>query len=364
VDNRGKVSRVCHGVRMSDAILNPAARVLWRGRDVVQLELGQRAVVLDGVDRATVARLTGRADADGGGRGASLLRSALPALSAAGFLVRGAPRSATHRPAAPRLATQLTALRARFGDEADRVLARRRRASVTVRGTNRLAAPIGAALAAGGVGRIAFTGQGDVRLDHCAPGGLGPAEEGQRFAAAAVDAVHRAAPDCDTGRLPVGMRPTLVVLATDGPVDSEVREMLQASGCPHLVAQASCESGQVGPLVLPGRSSCLHCADLHRVDRDPAWPVLAVQLGIPDRHGAGADVALSMFIASVTALQALSYLDGIAPTTVDGTVELHLPDWRLRRRSWPAHPDCDCGAYADSGDAAPPRGRTQAEWTS
>jgi hypothetical protein len=347
---------------MSEAILNPAARVLWRARDVVQLELGERAVVLDGVDRAAVARLVGRPGTDGGGSG--VLASALPALSAAGFLVRRTARSAIHPPAAPRLGPELTALRARFGDRAERVLARRRRGAVLIEGTNRLAAPIGTALAAGGVGRVVFTGQGDVRLHHCMPGGLQPVDEGKRFAAAAIAAVDRAAPDCDTSPLPTSMRTALVILALDGPVDSDVRESLHARGCAHLVAQAGSESGRVGPLVQPGRSSCLRCADLHRLDRDPAWPALAVQLSLPGRHGGGADVALAMFVASVTALQALTYLDGLRPSTIDGTVELHLPDWRLRRRSWPAHPHCSCGAYAYSGVPAARRRKIPAEWTS
>ena len=34
----------------------------------------------------------------------------------------------------------------------------------------------------------------------------------------------------------------------------------------------------VGPLVLPGRSSCLSCAHRHRTDADPGWPAVARQL--------------------------------------------------------------------------------------
>lgn len=37
----------------------------------------------------------------------------------------------------------------------------------------------------------------------------------------------------------------------------------------------------VGPLVIPGRTSCLQCADLHRTDRDAAWPAVATQLRVP-----------------------------------------------------------------------------------
>jgi hypothetical protein len=69
-----------------------------------------------------------------------------------------------------------------------------------------------------------------------------------------------------------------------------------------------------------------------------------VQLAVPRRHGPASDVALATIIAGLAATQALAYLDGNDPATVNGTIEMHLPDWRLRRRSWPRHPDCGCGS--------------------
>ena len=338
---------------MTDVILNPAARVLWRAPATVQLELGDRAIVLDGVDRPAIAWLLGQRD----GRTHSdeaprrELEQAIAALACAGFLIHRSTRSSRELPPAPRLASELTALRSRYGDGAGRVLSRRRRATVAIQGTGRVAALVGAALAAAGVGRVCFTASGDVRLPQCAPGGLTHADEGERFSAAAQAAVHRVAPDCDTSPMPLAARPSLTVLAVESPVENEIRAALHARGCPHLAVRAGAESGSVGPLVLPGVSSCLRCADLHRLDRDPAWPALAVQLGIPGRHGRGSDVTLATLVASVTALQALGFLDdpGLRAATVDGTLELQLPDWRIRRRSWPPHPDCDCGAYVDAG---------------
>ena len=46
---------------------------------------------------------------------------------------------------------------------------------------------------------------------------------------------------------------------------------------PHLHVAARASTAVVGPLVDPGRTSCLRCAHLHRRDADPAWPLLAVQ---------------------------------------------------------------------------------------
>jgi hypothetical protein len=45
-------------------------------------------------------------------------------------------------------------------------------------------------------------------------------------------------------------------------------------------------------------------------------------------------------------VQALAFLAGDDPPTIEGTLEVRLPDWRIRRRSWAPHPDCDCGALS------------------
>ncbi|MDP9118315.1 MAG: hypothetical protein M3O28_13845, partial [Actinomycetota bacterium] len=182
----------------------------------------------------------------------------------------------------------------------------------------------------------------DVRLHQAMPGGLTPADEGRRFLAAATAAVHRAAPDADAACPPLDQHPDLAVLAFAEPVDSERRDALHARAIAHLTVRLAADHGVVGPLVIPGRTSCLRCADLHRRDRDPAWPALAVQLTVPRRYGPASDVGLATVIAGVASLQVLCFLDGDRSAAVDGTLEMHLPDWRLRRRSWPVHPDCDC----------------------
>ncbi len=94
--------------------------------------------------------------------------------------------------------------------------------------------------------------------------------------------------------------------------------------------------------MLPGLTSCLRCADLHRLDRDPAWDALAVQLSITPRHRLASEVALATVVGGLAAVQALEFLDGGRPASVEASLEMQLPDWRLRRRSWPVHPDCDC----------------------
>lgn len=343
-----------------DIVLNPAVQVLWRARDVVQLELGTDAVVIEGADTEVIRqlvrsaastaaeRVVGRSahDHDRGHIMQSRWGEALDTLVDQGFLWRVPGHTAEHRmrPPTARLAAELAAMSSRYGASAADLLRARRRAVVAVHGDGRAVAQVGALLAAAGVGRLHVVGTGPARLHQTVPGGICPSDEGQPFTEAVRAAIHRAAPDVDTTPLPIGDRPDVVVLVSDEPVDSEQRDALHARRCTHLAVRLGAGHGVVGPLVVPGRSSCLRCADLHRRDRDHAWTALAVQLATPRRHGPVSDVSLATVIAGVAASQTLAFLDGSDPPTINGTLEMQVPDWRLRRRSWPPHGDCDCGA--------------------
>lgn len=344
--------------------LNPAARVLWRSDDCVQLELGARAIVVDGVgpnligaltgggpvESAALAQLSDQATETAGPRAhaadrlvrAAGLESTLTALEAGGFVVRR--RGPATPPAHPGLAGELAALSARHGSRAEHVLAQRSTATVVVHGTGRLAVGLGALLAAANIGRVSMHDSGVVHRHDTAPGGLLAADEGRRFNEAAHDALRRAAPGVDTRGTGPAERADLVVLTGDVPVAAEVRQWLHERAIAHLAVRAGADEAVVGPLVLPGLSSCLACADRTRLDRDPAWSLLAVQLCTPRRHADPSDLALTSLAASLAAVHALAFLDGEEPAALSSTLELRLPDWQLRRRSWPPHPGCDCGA--------------------
>lgn len=335
--------------------LNPATRLLWRPDGTLQLELGGRALVVDGPAAQAVRALT-RTPADtrrNGGRRRRAgqpdagppppgARAALRALAEAGYLWPAAPADAEARPVppSPRLAAELRALGVRHGPAAADVLTARRHLSVVVQGANRSGSLAAALLAAAGIGRVHVREPRAARLWQTVPGGVAPDDEGLPFCAAANDAVMRAAPDTDTR--PPDERPDLVLLAYDEPLDPDRRDALHDTGQVHLALRLAGDHGVVGPLVIPGLTSCLRCADLHRLDRDPAWSALAVQLSVPTPTGSATPAALAGLVAAIAAEQALAYLDGEQPAVIDGTLEQHLPDWRIRRRSWPAHPDCDC----------------------
>ena len=333
-----------------DVMLGPATRLLWRTHDAIHLELGGQAVIVTRLPQPVIDRIASSAPRRRGARvpasstdGDS--REALVELAARGYLWNRPAGSDDPRlrPPAPRLSGELTALAGRHGDRAAEVLAARSRASVAVHGNPRPGVQVASLLAAAGVGRVWCVTRGSARLSHAAPGGVQPGDEGSELASVTCAAIERAAPEVDTTPLPIDERPDLTILVLDGPHDEERRTALHADGAAHLSVTTGPGGGVVGPLVLPGLTSCLRCADRHRSDRDESWPALAAQLSVPRRHGASCDVASAAILGGTAAAQALAFLDGDEVACIDGTIEFNPPDWRLRRRSWSPHPTCGCG---------------------
>ena len=329
----------------AELALGPATRLLWRSPESVHLELGDRAVVVDGLPTDIVRRVASPTTPTGPPPpGDDHSDAALADLAAGGYLWPR-PEGEDDRlrmPPEPRLAGELAALAVRHGTNAAAVLRARRSAAVEISGRSRIATQLATVLAAAGVGRVHCAADGVARLHQVAPGGIAMSDEGDLLSVATERALRRVAPQVDTAPVALGERPQLTVLAVDGPVPDERHTALHATDAPYLTVSLGLESGVVGPLVLPGLTSCLRCADLHRRDRDPAWPALAVQLAVQRRYGPASAAALATILAGVAAQQVLAFLDGDEPACLEGTIELHLPDWRLRRRSWPPHAECGC----------------------
>jgi hypothetical protein len=133
----------------------------------------------------------------------------------------------------------------------------------------------------------------------------------------------------------------LTIVACDRPEpDRVITEHLMRGDQPHLVVRCWGNGVSVGPLVLPGQTSCLRCADLTRSDADPNWPAVLTQLS---RLHIESPPALLAWAGSVTALQALAFLQGELPESAGATLELSWPDFVTRLRHWAAHPSCGCG---------------------
>jgi bacteriocin biosynthesis cyclodehydratase domain-containing protein len=280
---------------------------------------------------------------------------------------------------APELAT--AALARGDADGGARTLARRQAACVRVHGASRAGLSIAGMLASAGTGLVISTGptaagvaaaearraearRAEERAAELGTAGaratvLGATGPGARAGGPAPRLSAGADPSARHARGPRAQergrrarargpqaqarRPSLVVLA-----DSHRRELpavLAQKRVPHLAVAASEAIGVVGPLVLPGRSACLRCLDLTRAERDPAWPLILAQLAAQEgTDPPGCDTVLATMVAAQAVAQALAFIDrdGQAPAVTNGTLELVLPGWQWRRRTWQPHPRCGC----------------------
>lgn len=138
----------------------------------------------------------------------------------------------------------------------------------------------------------------------------------------------------------------LVVLSDFLVADRRLVRDLHRAGVPHLPVRIRDGTGLIGPLVLPGATSCLNCADLHRSDRDASWPVLAAQL---EGTVGSADRATVLATAAVALNQVDQVIDAIRdrrcrakpPPTLDATLEFDVGSRTTVVRRWSRHPLCD-----------------------
>ncbi|HKD98796.1 MAG TPA: hypothetical protein VKB69_14550 [Micromonosporaceae bacterium] len=220
------------------------------------------------------------------------------------------------------------------------VLRRRAATSVQVTGASRLVVPICSALATAGIGHVDPALVGRVRPTDCAIGGLLPADADRPRGTAATEAVMRAAPHADTRSLRDGAAGFVVQVGQGVPAELAAFGYARRA-LPHLLIEERDESILVGPLVTAGGSPCLRCLDLHRRDRDPAWPALVAQLATAGDEATTASTATTIVAVGVAVAQILGYLDGLDVVTIGASIEVG-PPIHLRRRSWAAHPRCDC----------------------
>ncbi|TQR87668.1 cyclodehydratase [Mycobacterium hodleri] len=150
-----------------------------------------------------------------------------------------------------------------------------------------------------------------------------------------------------------GVRPgttDLVVLSDFLVADPHLLRELHQARIPHLPVCVRDGTGLVGPLVIPGVTSCLGCADLYRSDRDAAWPAVAAQLrdavGSADRATMLGTAALALSQVD-RVIQAVQESDdpsraGDPPPTLDTTLEFDVRTGSTTSRRWSRHPRCEC----------------------
>jgi bacteriocin biosynthesis cyclodehydratase domain-containing protein len=147
-----------------------------------------------------------------------------------------------------------------------------------------------------------------------------------------------------TQRFHARHRPDLVLLTDAVVPDQDLVGLLTGDAVPHLTVHVRDGIGVVGPLVVPGFTSCLRCADLRRSQVDHCWPRIATQLaGRPQL----ADLACTQATAAFAAAQALDALGWsrsahVRPATWNASVEIDPISTATHHRRWPPHPACPC----------------------
>jgi len=347
--------------------LKPGLLPVWRNRDTIQIGIDpRRAIALTGMRRAAglLRLLDGSRDrvqvldaARDLGMDPEMTDRVLSLLAAGGALddIPASTYDTLSAALRARLAPELATACLAHGD-ADggaRTLARRQAACVRVHGASRAGLWIAALLTSAGIGLVISAGPARARPgqnNRQAPPQPPPATEPPAGLPAgapnpsplAKPMAGRSARSADASRTR-HRQPSLVILA-----DSHGRDLPAALArdlVPHLAAAANEAIGVVGPLVLPGRSACLRCLDLTRAERDPAWPLILAQLaGHAATDPAACDAVLAAMVAAQATAQALAFIDRgpAAVAVISGTLELVLPDWQWRRRTWQPHHQCGC----------------------
>lgn len=135
--------------------------------------------------------------------------------------------------------------------------------------------------------------------------------------------------------------PMFTVLATGGHVD-----VFDDDGCtsldqPHLQVRAIAHRGRVGPLVLPGQTSCLRCAHAYSTDADPLWPVTSLRLARATRNQEVRNPALRHAVIACALAMVCAWADDGAVST-NTSLEFSLPGPTQTPVQRPRHPMCGC----------------------
>ena len=342
--------------------LKPGLGRVWLDRNTLQLGRGPRRRVhlLSDAERLLLEALDGTRDTE------SLLsygeRLGLTSERAIALITRLAVDGALDDAALPtpglaalsvgeraRLAPVVSALGLRNGlpGGGARALERRAQQHTAVHGLGPIGAQVARQLAAAGVGVVRPVDPNPALHTDTGPGALDPAQVGRRRQEAVCRAIQRDTPSTRIAPAYPTRRPDLVVVAPVERYPVEIFDGFVSAGVPHLLVRPAEDEILVGPLVLPGRTPCVHCTDLQLSELDPSWPRFLAQYGTP-RPGElpPADVSLVLLAAAYAVQHALTYLDGGEPAVLGAVHSLRPPDALPQVIEIKPHPSCACGAIS------------------
>lgn len=301
--------------------------VVWRSDSCVELGWPPRQIRLEGVDHAHLEWLLGlhgeRVLADalaiGGEQGLrpALMRRLLGAGVRSGLVDDAAqmPDSLRDAPVHLRdlIAPEVVAARHLYGGtaKAREAIDRRQSAEVAIQGANPVAEAVALVLTCAGVGNVVQD-----RATHSGS---------KRHRRATLPRACHVL--CDTAHPDAAADPDAMAL-----------------DIPHLAVAVTGARAVIGPLVIPGRTSCLRCRDLHLADADDSWPRAAVQWSA--RRPGPAAAGLAHLAGAWAALHALAVIDAgpaeVQAPAINAALIVGLPDAAIDFESRPPHPLCGC----------------------
>ena len=313
--------------------------LVWRSDTSVEIGWPPRATRIDEVDREHVAWLLGlhgerdlaSALADGAADGLrpGLMRRVLVAAMHCGLVDDAGAMPQTLRDVPlhvrDRMASEIVAVRHLHGgtSRAREVIDRRRSAEIAIQGGGPVADAVALVLTSAGIGNV-------VREGAVHSGS-------RRHRRTALDRMCHVL--CDSAHPDAAADPDAMAL-----------------DLPHLCVAVAGTRAAIGPLVLPGRTSCLRCRDLHLADADPDWPRVAVQWSA--RRPGPVAAGLAHLAGSWAALQALALVDAgpesVRVPTLDAALIVSMPAAEVSREHRPPHPLCGC-LWPETGSGRAPR---------
>ncbi|HUW78043.1 MAG TPA: hypothetical protein VMV52_04755 [Candidatus Nanopelagicaceae bacterium] len=264
-------------------------------------------------------------------QGVNLVMEIIESLESFGLLDQETPSSSGNENW-PEL--QITTHHSGVIDGGQAALLARSRARIDIYGCGLIGANIARSLAAGGVGELRLSDQRSITSQHLPVSSL--SSVGQNAARDLERSLSRDYPRVTARKI---KQPALVII-TRPPAPSEILAWMNFS-VSHLLIESRGDAIEIGPLVVPGKNSCLRCLTLDRLDRDPNW--YTVELCGQTDHEPPA--ALAQVAAGLGALAALSLLDDpdprahsrLADTTLRIEASLSISSAARKR-----HPRCGC----------------------
>jgi len=124
-----------------------------------------------------------------------------------------------------------------------------------------------------------------------------------------------------------------------------------ARNVPHLAVVFGDASVELGPLVGTAATPCAHCVVRTRLDDDPAWTALAVQLLVETHAAAAASSPALTHDAAAAVIRVIDAVSDRRPTGLEGSSLRIHEDGSVTRRRWPLHPGCSCRVLPGTASA-------------